>query len=260
MTPAEPSSRAVAGVDGCKTGWIALIRRAGENVPEAAVFRRFEDVVAALPPGAIIAVDMPIGLPDRVAIGGRGPERLVREKLGARQSSVFSIPSRAAVFAETEPFTTVDAWYAAHRRASVVARATSDPPRAISIQAFGIFGKIRELDEVLRTHAGLAERVIESHPEAAFWRLNGEREMQTPKKIRGQVNPAGMEERKALLSACGIGRAFLDSAPPRGAGADDLLDAAAMMLVAERHAQGRSSPFPDPPRRDSFGLPIAIWT
>ncbi|RST88313.1 DUF429 domain-containing protein [Aquibium carbonis] len=260
MTRAVSSFRAVAGVDGCKAGWIAVIRRAEESDLEASVFLRFEDIVAALPIDAVIAVDMPIGLPDRISIGGRGPERLVREKLGARQSSVFSIPSRSAVYAETAAFTTVDAWYAAHRRASVVARATSHPPRAISIQAFGIFGKIRELDEVLRTHTGLAERVIESHPEAAFWRLNGGREMQTPKKIRGQVNPAGMEERKALLSACVIGRAFLDRAPPRGAGADDFLDAAAMMLVAERHAQGRASPFPDPPGRDSFGLPIAIWT
>jgi len=259
VTPQAASTPIVVGVDGCKAGWIAVIRRAAA-APEAAIFIRFAHLVEALEPHAVIAVDMPIGLPDRVAIGGRGPERLVREKLGARQSSVFSIPSRAAVFAETEPFTTVDAWYAAHRRASVVARATSDPPRAISIQAFGIFGKIRELDEVLRTHTGLAERVIESHPEAAFWRLNGKREMQTPKKIRGQVNPAGMEERKALLSACGIDRAFLDSAPPRGAGADDFLDAVAMMLVAERHAFGRSSPFPDPPGRDCFGLPIAIWT
>lgn len=249
----------VAGVDGCKAGWVAVIRRPGAAL-EAAVFGRLADLVDALEPRAVIAVDMPIGLPERVAHGGRGPERLVREKLGARQSSVFSIPSRAAVFAEDAAFTTVDAWYAAHRRASAVARATSEPPRAISIQAFGIFPKIRELDALLRARSGLGERVIESHPEAAFWRLNGERAMQTPKKVRGKVNPQGMEERKALLAACGIDRAFLDAAPPRGAGADDYLDAAAMMLVAGRHAAGKALPFPDPPGRDGHGLPVAIWT
>jgi predicted RNase H-like nuclease len=203
---------------------------------------------------------MPIGLPDRVGHGGRGPERLVRENLGQRQSSVFSIPSRAAVFAEAEPFTTVDAWYAAHRRASAVARATSEPPRAISIQAFGIFSKIRELDELLRARPGLSERVIESHPEAAFWRLNGEAEMRLPKRIRSRVNPAGMEERKALLASCGLGRDFLDAPPPRGAAEDDLLDAAAVLLVAQRHARGLAVPFPDPPGRDAHGLPVAIWT
>lgn len=259
MTPEAGVIRTIAGVDGCKAGWIAVIRRLGGG-PEVAVFERFEHLVDTLDSNAVIAVDMPIGLPDRVSHGGRGPERLVREKLGARQSSVFSIPSRAAVFAEIEPFTSVEAWYAAHRRASMVARATSEPPRAVSIQAFGIFAKIRELDGTLRARTGLRGRVIESHPEAAFWRLNGEREMRQPKKIRGAVNPAGMDERKALLAAHGIDRGFLDAAAPRGAGADDFLDAAAMLLIAERHALGRAVPFPDPPGRDAHGLPIAIWT
>lgn len=259
MTPQPRSVRTVAGVDGCKAGWIAVIRRLG-GAPDVAVFERFGLLVGALDSTAVIAVDMPVGLPERVGHGGRGPERLVREKLGARQSSVFSIPSRAAVFAETEPFTSVEAWYAAHRRASMVARATSEPPRAISIQAFGIFAKIRELDETLRARPGLRDRVIESHPEAAFWRLNGEREMREPKKIKGTVNPAGMEERKALLAARGVDRGFLDAAAPRGAGADDFLDAVAMMLIAERHALGHAVPFPDPPGRDAHGLPIAIWT
>jgi predicted RNase H-like nuclease len=259
VTGHAASVRVVVGVDGCKAGWIAVIRQAG-GAPEAIILERFEHLVESLDRDAVIAVDMPVGLPERVGHGGRGPERLVREKLGARQSSVFSIPSRAAVFAEIEPFTSVEDWYAAHRRASVVARATSEPPRAISIQAFGIFAKIRELDETLRARPGLRDRVIESHPEAAFWRLNGEREMREPKKIKGTVNPAGMEERKALLAARGVDRGFLDAAAPRGAGADDFLDAVAMMLIAERHALGHAVPFPDPPGRDAHGLPIAIWT
>src|SRR5262249_61601610 len=48
---------------------------------------------------SVAAVDMPIGLPERTGPKGRTPERLVRSLLGARQSSVFSIPSRAAVYA-----------------------------------------------------------------------------------------------------------------------------------------------------------------
>ena len=259
MRPAAAPATTVAGVDGCKAGWIAVVRRVGA-APQAAVYANVADLVDALEPHAVIAVDMPIGLPERVGHGGRGPERLVREKLGARQSSVFSIPSRAAVFAEVAPFTTVEEWYGAHRRASVVARATSEPPRAISIQAFGIFSRIRELDVLLRARPGLCDRVVESHPEAAFWRLNGEREMQTPKKVRGKVSPDGMEERKALLAARGIDRAFLDTPPPRGAGADDYLDAIVMMLVAERRVSGEAVSFPDPPGRDQHDLPIAIWT
>ena len=99
---------------------------------------------------------MPIGLPDITRKGGRGPETLVRPLLGQRQSSVFSIPSRAAVYAAIEAFTTVELWYEAHRRASAVARTTSEPPRGVSIQAFGIFPKIREIDALLRARPELA--------------------------------------------------------------------------------------------------------
>jgi len=84
--------------------------------------------------------------------------------------------------------------------------------------------------------------------------------MALPKKVKGQVNPAGMEERKALLAACGHRRDFLDRSPPRGAAADDFLDAAAMMLVAERFVRGEATSFPDPPGLDAHGLPVAIWT
>jgi predicted RNase H-like nuclease len=253
------SRRAVAGVDGCKAGWIAVLRQPAGPV-SVRVFASFAEIVAAVPADAAIAVDMPIGLPDHSGPGGRGPEPLVRRHLGMRQSSVFSIPSRAAVYAADEDFTTLERWYAAHRHASAAARATSTPPRGVSIQAFGIFSKIRELDRLLRAWPELAERVVESHPEAAFWRLNRERAMETPKKIKGHVNPAGIEERKALLAARGHERDFLDRDPPRGAGTDDFLDAAAMMLVAERFVLGVAVSFPDPPQRDAHGLPVAIWT
>ncbi|TKT82947.1 DUF429 domain-containing protein [Aquamicrobium sp. LC103] len=248
----------VAGVDGCKAGWVAVMRRGGRL--EAGVFPSFAMLVDLLPGEAVIAVDMPIGLPDSAGHGGRGPEALVRRHLGQRQSSVFSIPSRAAVYAETGPFPDVGEWYAAHRRASVVARATSEPAKGISIQAFGIFSKIREIDRLLIERPQLRGRVIESHPEAAFWRLNGESAMELPKKVKGRINPAGMEERKRLLDRCGVERAFLDAIPPRGAAEDDYLDAAAMMLIAARHARGETVPFPDPPLVDTLGNPIAIWT
>ncbi|MEO5323778.1 DUF429 domain-containing protein [Mesorhizobium sp. CC13] len=246
----------VAGVDGCKAGWVAVIRHDAELLPAARVFAGFAGLLAALPDDATVAVDMPIGLPELSGRGGRGPEALVRPLLGERQSSVFSIPSRAAVHAETAAFTDLDAWHAAHRRASEVAMRTSSPPRGVSIQAFGIFSKIREIDALMMERPDLRGRVIESHPEVAFWRLNGERAMSLPKKIKSRVNPAGMEERKALLARAGHD---LDRPPPRGAATDDFLDACAMMLVAERHRRGETGSFPTPPGYDAHGIPVAIW-
>lgn len=251
-------SEVAVGVDGCKAGWVAVSRSVAEP-PTANVFPSFAALVDHFGPEVMIAVDMPIGLPDHCGHGGRGPEALVRRHLGQRQSSVFSIPSRAAVYAECGPFPTLENWYDAHRRASMVARATSDPPRAISIQAFGIFSKIRELDAALRENPLLRGRVFESHPEMAFCMLNGGRAMALPKKIKGRINPAGMEERRALLSGQGLPRSFLDAPPPRGAGHDDFLDACAVLMVAERVCRGEARCFPDPPGRDAYGISVAIW-
>jgi predicted RNase H-like nuclease len=250
-------SGTVVGVDGCPGGWVAVWRR-DHDEPSVGVFAAFAELLDTLPDTAIVAVDMPIGLPDFSLQGGRGPEALVRPLLGQRQSSVFSIPSRAAVYAETAAFTTVEAWYAAHRRASEVARRTSDPPRGVSIQAFGIFAKIREIDALLSERTSLRERVLESHPEVAFMRMNGGQPMRLPKKVKGVVNPAGMEERQALLSRHGFSRRFLDQKPPLGAKPDDFLDACCMMLVADRIARGQAVSFPDPPGRDAHGIPVAI--
>lgn len=262
MTPAKV---VLVGADGCKAGWIAVRSEPGPTLrnPDAApsvdVFPSFAALLAAIPDDAIVAVDMPIGLPEFSQKGGRGPEALVRPLLGARQSSVFSIPSRAALYADTSGFTTIEAWYAAHIRASEVAKATSIPPRGVSIQAFGIFSKIREIDTLLIVRPELRGRIFESHPEVAFCRLNDDQAMRLPKKIKGSINPAGMAERKALLCRHGYDMDFLDRPPPGGAAADDFLDAAAMMLIAGRIASGDAKAFPDPPSTDGFGIPVAIW-
>lgn len=249
----------IAGVDGCKGGWIAVRADPG-LAPTVRIYPEFATLVAGLPTDAVVAVDMPIGLPDFTNRGGRGPESLVRPMLGQRQSSVFSIPSRAALYAETADFTNAEDWYAAHRRASAVARRTSNPPRGVSIQAFGIFAKIREIDALLVAQPALRSQIHESHPEVAFCRLNNGEPMSLPKKTKGAVNPAGMAERKALLCRHGYASSFLDQRPPAGAASDDFLDAAAMMLIAARIVRGEARPVPDPPALDRFGIPVAIWS
>src|SRR5262245_31913002 len=73
----------LAGVDGCAGGWLAaFVRPAGGEV-RLRVLPRFAEVLAAPEAPAIISVDMPIGLPAQVGIGGRAAERAVRPLLGA---------------------------------------------------------------------------------------------------------------------------------------------------------------------------------
>jgi predicted RNase H-like nuclease len=237
----------LAGVDGCRSGWIAAFVHPADGEVRLRIVPRFADVMAAPEAPGIIAVDIPIGLPERVGYGGRAAENAIRPLLGARQSSVFSVPSRAALAAED------------YREACRIALATSDPPRKVSKQLFMIAPKIREVDACLLTDRTTAARVLEVHPELAFWRLNGERALDEPKKVKGKCYEPGLALRRRLLVAAGLPAAVVNSAPPKGAGPDDLLDALACAAIARRIHAGLAPPFPDPPERDGFGLRMAIW-
>ncbi|WP_422041377.1 DUF429 domain-containing protein [Roseibium sp.] len=242
----ESAGTWVAGVDGCKAGWVAVLRNLDDPAGlRLEVFPSFAGILACDPILAIIAVDMPIGLPETLDQTGRGPEKAARRHLGERQSSVFSVPSRAAVY-ETD-----------YLDACETAQKTSEPPRKVSKQCFYLFPKIREIDALMTPE--LEDRVFEVHPELAFWRLNGGREMSLPKKVKSRANPDGLDQRRDLLVSKGLPAAFLDQKPPRGCGRDDLLDAAANSLIAERCLGGIAKPFPDPFRRDGRGLRMAIW-
>ena len=244
----------LAGVDGCRAGWIAAFVRPQGGEVRLRVVPRFAEVTAAREAPAIIAVDIPIGLPEQAGRGGRTADNVARSLLGARKSSVFSVPSRRAVFAEVGPFDGQQSRYAAHQRACAVARETSVPPRSITIFAFGIFPKIREVDAVLRSDRALHGWVRETHPELAFWRLNGARPLASAKKAE-----AGLALRRRLLIEAGLAPAIVNGAPPKGAGPDDLLDALVCAVIAARIHGGLARPFPDPPERDACGLPMAIW-
>lgn len=236
-----------AGVDGCPAGWAAVFIHAGRDGARVRVVPRFADVFAAPEAPAVVVVDMPIGLPERAGPGGRAAENAVRKLLGARQSSVFSVPSRTAIYAND------------YREACRLALASSDPPRKVSKQLFNIAPKIREVDEWLRANPAHMSRVFEVHPEVAFWRFNGGRALSEPKKVRSRPYAPGLALRRKLLIAAGISKDMVSVTPPKGADEDDMLDAFACAEIARRIHMGQARPFPDPPERDAFGLPMAIW-
>jgi predicted RNase H-like nuclease len=241
-----------AGVDGCKGGWIA-VWRSPDSDPEVAVFEKFHEILERLPASAFVTVDMPIGLPEQGTKGGRAAEQEARRLLRKRKSSVFSIPSRTAVYAEIGPFPK-GTYLEAHARAVKKARDTSVSSSGFPIQAFGIFPKIREIDVLLRENASCKERIFESHPEIAFRALNTGDEMNHKKSAA-----EGEEERRQVLAKHGLSASFLQRRDFYKAKADDFLDACSMLLIAERLRAGTAVPYPSPPHRDALGLPIAIW-
>ena len=79
------------GLDGCKGGWVGALLSPGGAVS----WHFLADLRAGLALGAdVVAVDIPIGLPDA---GPRRCDQLARARLGPRGSSVFPAPVRAAL-------------------------------------------------------------------------------------------------------------------------------------------------------------------
>ncbi|WP_022662076.1 DUF429 domain-containing protein [Paucidesulfovibrio longus] len=174
-----PQGRAYIGVDGCRGGWLAAAIG-----PDGLRFELHRTVAGLF--GAhrdtTMLVDMPMGLP-HAGEPVRRCDAEARRLLGPRRASVFSPPCREALAAGD------------HAEACAVNRAVTG--RGLSIQAWNIARRIRELDELLRAEPGASGRLLECHPELCFAALLGAPATH-PKKTR-----AGREQRlKTLLGLC----------------------------------------------------------
>jgi predicted RNase H-like nuclease len=228
----------IAGVDGCRGGWFRA------SLETASGELRFEVVRAAAelarePHPAVVALDMPIGLPQA---GPRACDREARLVLRERRSSVFPAPIRPALAARSQA------------EASEITRRADG--RGVAAQAFGIFPKVRELDEALANDPALRAAIHEVHPEVCFWAWNGRRPMPWPKRAR-----VGARERTALAEAwlgAGIVARARAGHTRHALAEDDILDAIAALWTAQRIAHGTAQTLPARPPRDASGLPMQI--
>jgi predicted RNase H-like nuclease len=117
-------------------------------------------------------------------------------------------------------------------------------------QAFGLRAKIREVDAWLPS---ASRRVVEVRPEVSFAELAGR------PLLYGKSTWAGVEERRRLLEAVGLGPASDLGVAGQRAGVDDVMDAAVAAWTAARVRDGIARPLPDPPEVFSDGLAAAIW-
>src|SRR5215469_7043187 len=155
----------VAGVDGCRAGWVAF----KVEVPSLATSVDVVDLsklLSSRPTNLVcLAIDIPIGLLDC----SRACDKAARKLLGQpRGTSVFAAPCRAALSEIT------------HAAASQMNREKTG--RGLSQQAFGIIPKIKQVDDAIR--AECQRGVIEVHPEVCFWALNQYRPMTHNKKTK----------------------------------------------------------------------------
>lgn len=224
----------VVGVDGCKTGWVAVALADHED-PQAYYLPTIHALEPLVSGAGVVAIDIPVGLPTE---GPRMADLLARKILGARRSSVFLAPVRDAIEAPTHALAT---------KAALARTGTG-----ISRQAYALGRKILEVERWLPSAPC---PVHEVHPEVCFALLLG-----APARA-SKKTWAGMVERRSALEAAGIHLDGIseDSLAAARASVDDMLDAAAAAWTAARIARGAAVSFPDPPELDASGNRVAIW-
>ena len=220
----------IAGVDGCKDKWIAVVEMTDgkTQIRPACTFQELiEDKELDL-----IVIDVPIGLVEK---GPRLADVLAREFLGRRGCCVFPAPIRPVLGCET--------WEEACRIRLRIEN------KKMSKQQFGILNKVSEVDAAVRRRA--ETRFREGHPEVSFALMNGGRPISIGKK-----KPDGRKERSELVLRCfpDAGKRF-DEYPHHR---EDVLDAYALLWTARRIQSGEARGFPKERMIDKFGLQMEI--
>lgn len=222
----------VVGVDACRRGWIAL--ELWESGQMAAHFvSRIGDLEQVAPECEVVAIDIPIGLPE---VGRRPADESARVAVGARRNSVFYTPPRSALAAAT------------HSEGTQLAAAATG--FGMSQQAYALRTKIFEVEAWIPGAPGI---VAEVHPEVSFTEMLGFPPTASKKSWQGMV------ERYRALAAAGIYLDELTGVASVAASVDDMLDAGAAAWTARRMLLGEARTLPDSPPDSDDGRPVAIW-
>ena len=221
------------GVDGCRGGWVAAVLDHGDLRLER--YDMVDPLVERYPLFDAFLIDMAVGL--RNSSDQVRPDDAARKELGIKGSSVFPIPSRDAVYTNGE-----EAQKAANLRTL---------GKSLAKQSIAIIPKIREVDEFLTSHPEYKNRILESHPEVDFSRLNGSVLMSRKKE------EPGPSERIAVLSEFLDKKDLLgiyDKAKELKCNQDDLIDAICLAVTGALYAHGQCETIPEKPQSDEKGL------
>ena len=221
------------GVDGCRGGWIAAVLDHGDMRLE-----RYDELTLLIekyPVFDAFLIDMAIGLRNNTE--QIRPDDEARMELGPKASTVFPIPSRDAVYADGEE---------AQKQANIRTLGKS-----LAKQSIAIIPKIRELDTFLNDHPEYKNKILESHPEVDFARLNGAVLMSRKKE------EPGPSQRKAVLSEFLDKKnlyGLYDKAKELGCKQDDLIDAICLAVTGALYAHGQYETIPAKSQLDEKGL------
>ena len=232
----EPKSIAnglYLGVDGCRGGWITGVLDHGELRLER--YQSVDEITEHYPDFDSFLIDMVIGLKERAE--QPRPDDLARQELGPRSSTVFPVPCRQAVYADTEE---------EQKSANIKILGKSLPKQTVYI-----IPKIRELDEFLEANPEYRNRILESHPELDFARLNGAVVTSRKRQYEGLVERANILQRYLPSEAFST---LEQRAKELQCQQDDLLDALCLAVTGAFQSMGMCETIPENPEQDSKGL------
>lgn len=229
------------GLDGCPSGWLGIELtddKAAYHVIETTdelkeIFDEFDKIF----------IDIPIGLESENYV--RTCDELLRQELGSDYaSSVFNPPIRPALHAPT------------YAEASMQSYSITE--KKVSLQAWNITPKIREVDTLLQEDKSLAEKVFESHPELLFKKMNGGETIFQNKKTK-----KGLRHRLSLITdrhdeAKNMFREIKEEYRRNEVGEADIVDAMVLAWFAAKSANEEIKSIPEEPPTDETGLPMAI--
>ena len=228
----------LAGIDGCRAGWLAVFHRGGKY--SGNIYRTFTDLIADNPDLDRVLIDIPLGLSSPSC--PRTIDALLRKELPGRGSTVFNAPCRAAVYEKDAD------------RARELNRTVEG--KSLSLQSLYIRDKMRELDEFLSHSTG--PEILESHPELCFKYLNGGIVVLSKKSTT-----VGIAERLDILGRIDISlpalyEAMLKTCNRKDAKKDDLLDAICLCLVNVLGEHRGLSILKDKNIRDEKGIEMKL--
>ncbi len=203
---------------------------------------KFSTIVDELYAADQVFIDIPIGLSSHGF--SRTLEPRMRAMLPFRyKSSVFTPPCRDALQSSTYDDAKVE-------NIEVTGK-------SISIQAWNIGRKIKEVDHVIRRNMKLTDTLFEAHPEICFSALKGGALQYKKKEKEGQ------QERVDILKTYirrtpEMFKTILAEYPRKSVAPDDILDALCLCISASVAGSGYLGLIQDDNDVDELGIPVRV--
>jgi predicted RNase H-like nuclease len=227
------------GVDGCKIGWLFISFDEGKECYE--VLETKEELEEKFLATDRIFLDMPIGLEDEDYT--RKCDELMRKEVGGTySSSIFSPPIRPALAAPS------------YVEANMISYDYTE--KKLSLQSWNITPKIQMVDDLLIQHEGLEKKVLESHPEHLFQKLNGGVIFQKKNLKKGIKHRLKLiEEYEPIVDD--FFRDIKEEYRRSEVSEDDIVDAMVLALFAKWSKDKELKTIPTEVEKDAMGLPKA---